>query len=395
MKNIYLDHAAATPLCDEAWNAMRTVYTSIHGNPSSIHRTGREARALVEYARGKVAGSLGATSEEITFTGSGTEANNLALFGTVLNRNGNNKGHILVSPIEHHSVLAAAHRLSGEGFDVEYLEVDATGRVSREGLYERLRDDTRLISIMYANNEIGTIEPIREIANMLERRFPAGKKPLFHTDACQAAGQLPLSPRELGVDLMTLNGSKLYGPKGVGMLYVRDGITLTPQLVGGFQEFGRRAGTENVALIVGFAEALAYAVNEQGIESKRLLALRDEFIEDVLMRLPSATLTGHKTERLPNNAHFLIPHIEGEALLLMLDSYGIAAATGSACSSESLSPSHVLRALHINTTRIHGSIRFSLGRGTTRRDLKETVRTLKECVHYLTSFSPLTSYEYR
>lgn len=387
MRTIYLDHAATTPLRREVVNAMYPYLIDTYGNPSSLHRVGREAYRALEATRAKVGDLLGVQPREITFTGSGTEANNLALLGVA--RAYATKGkHILVSQIEHPSVLSSAERLTEDGFDVEYVPVDAYGLVNPENLLARVRKDTALISVMYANNEIGTIQQITEIARLLTERF-GNERPFLHTDACQAVGQLPVSPHDLGVDLMTVNGSKMYGPKGTGMLYVRDGVRILPHTVGGHQESGKRAGTENIALIVGFAVALEYALRDEKVSAERLTLLRDYFIGAVRRELPQAVLNGHETERLPGNVHFSIPHIEGESLLLLLDTYGICASTGSACSSQSLVPSHVLRAIGQSDGIIHGSIRFTLGESTTREDLEYTVTALTTCVERLRAMSPL------
>lgn len=387
MRTIYLDHAATTPLRREVVNAMYPYLTDTYGNPSSLHHMGREAFRALEGARVQVANLLGVHSREIVFTGSGTEANNLALFG-VARANKSRGKHILVSQIEHPSILSAGEVLAGDGFDVEYLPVDSFGRVSVDDVLSRVRKDTTLISVMYANNEIGTVEPITEIAEMLRER-PESERPLLHTDACQAVGQLPIPPVPLGVDLMTLNGSKMYGPKGVGMLYVRDGVQIAPHVVGGHQEFGKRAGTENLALIVGFAEALKHTLENREASATRLTELRDYFLTLVEKNLPETVVNGHPTDRLPNNIHLSIPRIEGESLLLLLDMYGICASTGSACSSQSLAPSHVLRAIGQSDEIIHGSIRFTLGESTTREDLEYTAEALRVCAERLTKISPL------
>lgn len=388
MRTIYLDHASTTPLKREVLEAMLPFLEGTYGNPSSLHQVGREAFYVLERTRSQVANLLGVQPREIVFTGSGTEANNLALFG-VARANKSRGKHILVSQIEHSSILSAGELLAGDGFDVEYLPVDSFGRVHVEEVLSRVRKDTVLVSVMYANNEIGTIEPIDELSKSLKERFGEHKRPLLHTDACQATGQLPISPSLLGVDLMTLNGSKMYGPKGIGMLYVRDGVKILPHVVGGHQEFGKRAGTENLALIVGFATALEHAVKGERASVVHLTALRDHFIALVQEAIPEAILNGHPTDRLPNNVHLSIPRIEGESLLLLLDTYGICASTGSACSSHNLAPSHVLRAIGQSDEIIHGSIRFTLGESTTEGDLKFTAGALKACAEKLVAISPL------
>ncbi len=387
--SIYLDHAAATPLRQEVRDVMLPFLGATYGNPSSIHHKGREAHGAILRAREDVATALRAHPHEIIFTGSGTEANNLALFG-VLRSQHDNKKHILVSRIEHKSVLAPADALTREGYDVEYVPVPADGRVRVDDVVARVRKDTALISIMYANNEIGTVEPIGEIAEALKKTFTiSGTRPLFHTDACQAPGQLPVDVTDLGVDLMTLNGSKMYGPKGTGLLYVRSGVTLLPHILGGEQENGTRGGTENVAGIVGLAKALTLAVAEREDTTKKLTILREKLIAGVMRAIPNAVLNGHRAERLANNVHLSFPHIEGESLVLLLDAMGICAGTGSACSAHDLTPSHVLRAIGQNHELIHGSIRLSLGRETTEADVTKTITALEACVARLTALSPL------
>lgn len=387
MKTIYLDHSAGTSIRDEVFSAMLPYLKDTYGNPSSIHHKGREAFDALERARTDTAHAIGAHPDEIIFTGSGTEANNLALHG-IMDSNRQTKPHILVSQIEHDSVLLLAKQLQEDGVDVEYIPVDIQGKIVIADVISRVRKETALVSIMYANNEIGTVEPIRELANALRENF-GEDRPLLHTDACQAPGQLPLDVTTLGADLMTLNGGKMYGPKGVGMLYVRSGITLAPQIVGGGQEHGRRAGTENIAGIIGFARALTLAVEEQARTAVRLTSLRDEFIHSIQREGLGAVLNGHETERLPGNVHFSFPAIEGEALVLLLDAYGICASTGSACNAQDLLPSHVLRAIGQNNDIIHGSIRFTLGKDTTKEDLTYTIETLKICVKKLQALSPI------
>lgn len=388
MKTIYLDHAATTPLKKEVLTTMLPHLKDTYGNPSSLHHLGRHAQDVLKAARARVATVLAVTPQEIIFTGSGTEANNLAIIGTAHALRAQGK-HILLSCIEHPSVLGAGEMLRDEGFEIEYLPVDTFGHVDIADTLSRVRPDTILISLMYANNEIGTIQPLRRLADMLAKKTPGQQRPLLHTDACQATGQLPVSPFLLGVDLMTLNSSKIYGPKGVGMLYVRDALHLSPYIVGGNQEFGRRAGTENLAGIVGFTHALELATGSMPQERVRLEDLRNTFIAIVMKALPSAILNGHSTERLPNNVHFSFPYIEGESLVLLLDTYGICASTGSACSAHDLLPSHVLRAIGQSGELIHGSIRFTLGEGTTNEALTYTAEVLKVCVERLQEISPL------
>lgn len=387
VKTIYLDNAATTPVRDEVISAMLPYLHEAYGNPSSIHHKGREAKGALESAREEVARAIGARASEIVFTSGGTEANNLALRGVAKNER-HRKLHILVSAIEHVSVLTTAETLKAEGFEVEYIPVDTNGVVSVDAILSLARTDTALISVMYANNEIGTIEPIAEIARALKDRF-GENRPLLHTDACQAVGQLPVSPTELGVDLMTINSGKIYGPKGVGLLYVREGVQLAPQITGGEQEHHTRAGTENVAGIVGFAKALSLALVEEHGTKERLTSLRDDFISSIRMEGLGAVLNGHETNRLPNNIHFSFPYIEGESLVLLLDMHGICASTGSACNAHDLLPSHVLRAIQQSDDLMHGSIRFSLGMHTTKEELEFTVSTLTACASRLKALSPL------
>ncbi|MDE2079391.1 MAG: cysteine desulfurase [Patescibacteria group bacterium] len=389
-KRIYLDHAAAAPLDERVQRAMLPYLDAAYGNPSSLHESGRRAAAALMNARERVAAVLGAKPEEIIFTGSGTESDNLAILGAARAARSVGK-HVMVSAIEHKAVLESAHALAAEGFDVETISVDRDGLVDVDYVLERIRPDTTLISVMYANNEIGTVEPTAELAAALARTRGGNRFPLLHTDACQAAGYLPLNVDELGIDFMTLNGSKIYGPRGVGILYARSGTTLTPVVHGGEQERGLRSGTENLAAIVGFAEALEIAERERVEESARLTKLRDELIQRFLRDIPNATLNGHAEKRLPNSISITVPLIEGESMLLMLDALGIEASTGSACSSSDLTPSHVLLATGIDPDSAHGSLRFTLGRETTREDIDRVARTLPGIVEKLMRITALTA----
>ncbi len=383
---IYLDHAAAAPLDAKVLKAMLPHLESNYGNASSIHHVGRKAFDTLSEARHSIATILNVADREIIFTGSGTESDNLAILG-LARANRNRGNHVIVSSIEHKAVLEAAAVLKNEGFAITYLPVDEYGMVQLTTLRSALTDQTILVSIMYANNEIGTIQPISEIAALLRDRYDHDKKPIFHTDACQAAGALPLTPKTLGVDAMTLNSAKIYGPKGIGLLYLQSGIAIQPLLVGGGQEEGRRAGTENVALAVGFAKALEIAFNRHDTESCQLAALRDHFLTQLQKAIPSLLLNGHPINRLPNNVHLCIPHVEGESMLLLLDAAGICAATGSACNASDLEPSHVLTAIGRDESIIHGSLRFTLGRGTTKTELDTTVTVLATIVERLHSIS--------
>ncbi|MCF7815839.1 MAG: cysteine desulfurase [Candidatus Pacebacteria bacterium] len=387
-KTIYLDHAAATPVRREVIDVMLPYFQTIYGNPSSIHHEGRRALDTLTNVREQVAGVLNVIPSEIIFTSSGTEANNLAIFGIAEAYSFQGK-HILISSIEHPSVLSAGEQLAENGFDVEYIPVDTFGRIDVLDTISRVRDDTILISVMLANNEIGTVQPISSLSQKLRESFQEKNRPLLHTDACQATGQLNVSPHDLGVDLMTLNSSKIYGPKGVGMLYLRSGTSLTPLIVGGVQELGKRAGTENLPALVGFAQALSLAIKEREGTSLSFTKLRDGFIKALQKEIPDVHINGHLTERLPNNIHISLPYIEGESLVLLLDTYGICASTGSACSSHSLSPSHVLRAIGQPNEIIHGSLRFSIGNKTTADDLTHTTHSLAVCADRLRKISPL------
>lgn len=393
---VYLDYAATTPMDPRVLDFMLPYFSSRFGNASSMYGSGRRAARAIADAKAVVARVLSCNSEEIIFTGSGTESDNFALLGVARANRAHGK-HIIISAIEHKAVLEPAKQLEHEGFEVSVAPVLKSGLLDLVAFERLLRDDTLLVSVMYANNEIGTVEPIAEIAALIkEHRMPARglaakQFPLLHTDACQAAGFLSLNVRELGVDLMTLNSSKIYGPKGVGLLYKKSGVRIEPLIVGGEQEGGLRAGTESVPLIVGCTEALRLAEKERKEESARLTEMRDYFIERLRTKIPEASLNGHPTIRLPNNAHLSFPHIEGESILLMLDRVGVEASTGSACSARDLRPSHVLLALGQDAELAHGSIRFSLGRYTTREELDYTLSVLPGIVRRLNSLSALTA----
>ncbi len=383
LKKIYLDHAATTPLDPQVLKAMLPYLKEKYGNPSSLYQKGIESKEAVNEARKKVAKVLGGHKEEIIFTGSGTESDNLALRGTTraYKKKGN---HIITSQIEHHAVLNTAKALEKEGYEVTYLKVDKEGLVSLEDLEKAIKKETILVSIMYANNEIGTIEPIAEIGKMTKE-----KGIIFHTDACQAAGALPLDVHRLKVDLLTLNGSKIYGPKGTGVLYIRRGVKIDPIITGGSQERNLRAGTENVAGIVGLAKALEIAETKRKIESKRLIKLRDYLIKGILTKIPRVILNGSQDKRLPNNINVSILDVEGESLILYLDKYGIQTSTGSACTSVNLEPSHVLLALGLPYEYAHGSLRLTLGKNTAKKDLDYVLKVLPQIVKKLREISPV------
>jgi cysteine desulfurase len=368
-RTIYLDHAATTALDPRVLDAMLPYLTTEYGNASSIYTLGRHAMQALDSAREHVADLLHCRPTEIAFTGCGSESDNLAIKGIAYaaQRKGN---HLITSSIEHHAVLHTCHYLERFGFKTTYLSVDEYGRVDPDDVGRAITDQTVLVSIMYANNEVGTIEPIAEIG-----RICRAKKIPFHVDAVQAGGALPIDVQELNVDLLSLSAHKFYGPKGQGILYVRQGMRILPQLQGGSQERGRRAGTENVAGIVGAATALRLAYEGMPQLTPRITALRDRLIAGVLT-IPGSRLTGHPSERLPNNASFCFQGVEGESILLNLDMLGIAASSGSACTSGSVEPSHVLVAMGLPPEWSHGSLRLTLGRENTEEDVETVISVL-------------------
>lgn len=388
-KRIYLDYAATTPTDPRVFEAMRPFFGEKFGNPSSIHSFGSEARSAVEAARGKVAKLIGAQPAEIVFTSGGTEADNFSLEGIAFANEAKGK-HIITSAIEHHAVGHCCEFLKKHGVEITCLPVDKSGVVNTEAVNRAVTDKTILVSIMQANNEIGTIEPIKEIASEIGvRSRELGKKIYFHTDAVQTAGHIPIDVNELGVDLLSISAHKLYGPKGVGALYVRKGTKIVPFLHGGAQEHNRRASTENVPGIVGFGVAAEIALAEMAEESKRLIKLRDKLIKRILQSVPESCLNGHPTERLPNNVNVSIKYVEGESMLLNLDQTGIAASSGSACTSGSLNPSPVLLAIGLPHELAHGSLRFTLGRQTTEVEIDYVLELLPGIVSKLRAMSPL------
>ena len=384
-KEIYLDHAATTYVRKEALDAMLPCMTDIYGNPSSLHAFGQKARKALDAARADIAAALHARPEEIFITSGGTESDNWALRGVAAARGGKGR-HIITSKIEHPAVLHTAQALEKAGFAVTYLDVDADGVVSLEQLKSALTAETILVSIMAANNEIGTIQPIEQIGRIVKENSTAA----LHVDAVQAVGAIEVNlERWKDVDLLSISGHKFYGPKGVGALFVRKGTRIHPSVTGGSQEKGRRAGTENVPGAVGMAKALELAVAEMPGEAERLIALRDHLIERVLAETDGVRLNGHRTQRLPNNANFSFDYIEGESLLMRMNALGVAASTGSACSSASLEPSHVLLAIGLKHETAHGSFRITMGKTTTREDIDYTVEALKGVVKSLREMSPL------
>lgn len=393
--NIYLDHAATTPTDPEVVRAMAPYWSEHYGNPSSLYRLGQKAKQAISQARQIVADTLHCQVEEIFFTGGGTESINLALKGTIAaRRDPKYVPHIISSTIEHHAVLHSLDRLRKQGCEISLLPVDDQGLVSLTDLKKAIKDNTILVSIMLANNEIGTIEPIQEFGAYLsqlnaEREKNALPKIYFHSDACQATGALDLDVTKLHVDLLTINGSKIYGPKGIGVLFIKRGSNLQAFIDGGGQENNMRSGTENVPGIVGLGKALELVNKNRQTENARLIELRDWLINELLTKIPKTRLNGHAQKRLPNNVNISILDVEGEAMLLYLDEIGIQASTGSACDSSTLEPSHVIRALGCPYEAAHGSMRFTLGKQTTKEDLQYLADKLPEIVQYLRQASPV------
>ena len=385
MKGIYFDHAATTPTRPEVVAAMLPYYQEKWGNPSSLHSSGRESAAGMEAAREQVAALLGALPEEIVFTGSGTEADNQALVGTSVarERKGN---HIITSAIEHHAVLHTAEFLQNRGLAVTYLPVDSTGMVDPADVRAAITKSTILVSIMHANNEIGTVQPIEEIGAICKER-----EVLLHTDAVQTVGHLPINVREMNVDLLSLSAHKFYGPKGVGALFVRKGVRIAPLIHGGGHERGRRSSTENVPGIVGLGEAARLAAQDMQWEITHSAQLRDRLIEGVLAHVPDSMLTGHPTQRLPNNASICVRYVEGESMLLSLDFEGIFASSGSACTSGSLEASHVLLAIGLPHDVAHGSLRLTVGRGNTMEEVEHFLGGFPGIVERLRAMSPISA----
>ncbi len=383
MKQIYLDYAATTPTHPDVLTAMLPYFSEKFGNPSSIYALGQESKTAVEKARQSLAKLINCRPEEIVFTSGGTEANNFALNG-IAYANSNKGKHIITTKIEHHAIIEPCEFLEKHGFTTTYLSVDENGMVDPEEVRKAITDKTILVSIMLANNEVGTIEPIAEIAKITKE-----KGVYFHTDAVQAVGQIEIDVQKLGVDLLSLSSHKFYGPKGVGALYIRKGTRIQPFMRGGGQEKRRRASTENVPGIVGLGAAAALALPDIQNRINHLIPLQEKLIKGIQEKIPEVKLNGHPTKRLPKNVNFSIKYIEGESMLLNLDMLGVAASTGSACSSGSLEPSHVLLAMGLNHETSHGSIRFSLGRLTTEEDIDYVLKVFPEIVDKLRKMSPL------
>jgi cysteine desulfurase len=383
MKTIYLDNAATTHIRPEVLDEMLPYLKDNYGNPSSIYSLGKEGRKAVEKAREQVAKALHCKSSEIFFTGGGSESDNWAIKSTA-NANREKGMHIITSAIEHHAVLNACKFLEKNGYEISYIPVDSNGIVKIDELKEAIKKDTTLISIMYANNEIGTIQPIEEIGKIAKEH-----NIYFHTDAVQAVGNIPIDLNKLDVDLLSLSGHKIYGPKGVGVLYIKEGTKIASFIHGGGQEKGKRAGTENVAGIVGVGKAIELATNDIETHSKHMQELRDMTIENVLKNIPYSRLNGDKVKRLPGNVNISFEYIEGESILLLLDSKGICASSGSACTSGSLDPSHVLLAIGLPHEIAHGSLRLTFGMENTKDDVEYLLETLPPIIEKLRSMSPL------
>lgn len=387
-KIVYMDHAATTYAAPEVVEAMLPYFSEKFGNPSSVYGIGQENKAAVEEARAKVAAAINAEPNEIYFTAGGTESDNWALKGVAFANIRKGK-HIITTAVEHHAILHAAEWLQSQGFEVTYLPVDQYGMVSPADVEKAIRPDTILISVMYANNEVGTIQPIAEIGAIARAHGI-----YFHTDAVQAVGHVPIDVKAEHIDMLSLSGHKFYGPKGIGVLYIRRGVRIQNLLHGGAQESRHRAGTENVAGIVGLGAAIERSVAAMPEESARLTAMRDHMIRE-LLKIPASHLNGHPTQRLPNNVNITFEYIEGEGILLLLNMFGICASTGSACNSASLEPSHVLTAMGVPHEIAHGSVRLTLGERNTEEDVSYVLEKLPEVVGKLRSMSPLTPEELR
>lgn len=386
MKQIYLDNSATTPVDERVLEVMLPYLKERYGNPSSVHFSGREAKAAIEKAREQVAKFINADPAEIYFTSGGTESDNIALKGTAFLKK-DKKNHIIVSSIEHHAILESAHYLEKEGFKVDYLGVDKDGFVSADELKDKITDKTSIVSIMQANNEVGTIQDIPTLSAITKE---AGA--VFHTDSVQAAGKIKIDVEELGADMLSISGHKVYGPKGIGIIYIRQGVRIAPLFHGGHHEKKRRAGTENVPGIVGIGAALELAESLREPEHKRLDELADLLIDGVMAAVPNVYMNGpRKNKRVSSTVNLSFEYIEGESIILSLDMKGIGVASGSACTSGSLSASHVLTAMSVPVELAQGSIRFSMGRFTTKEDIEYTISVLPEIVEKLRSMSPLYS----
>lgn len=380
---IYFDNAATTPVREEVFEAILPYFKEYYGNASSIYGIAKESKKALEQARAQVAAAIGAKPEEIYFTAGGSESDNLALRG-VAEAYAAKGNHIITTKIEHHAILHTAEYLEKHGAEVTYLGVDEFGRISLEELEKAIRPETVLISVMFANNEIGTIQPIAEIGKIAKKHGI-----LFHTDAVQAVGHVPIDVEAMDIDLLSMSGHKLGAPKGIGAIYIRRGTKVTPLIFGGAQEKKQRAGTENIPGIVGLGKAAELAVSEMEEMTKKLTALRDKLIHGILETIPHSRLNGHPTERLPGNCNISFSYIEGESLLLLLDALGIAASSGSACTSGSLDPSHVLMAIGLPHETAHGSLRLTLDRQNTEEEIDFILEKLPDIVQKLRDMSPV------
>jgi len=383
VKRVYLDYAATTPPDPRVIEAMSSAFSEVWWNPSSIHACGQEARSAVEEARSKVAALIGTQSNEVFFTSGGTEADNWALKG-IAHANRARGNHIITCTIEHHAILESCKFLEELGYSVTCVPVDRLGMVNPEDIRKAITPKTVLVSIMHANNEVGTIQPIAEIAGMAHA---AGA--YFHTDAVQAVGHIPVDVNKMGVDMLSMSAHKLYGPKGIGALYIRSGTKISPIIHGGGQERQGRSGTENVPGIIGFGKAAELAQAEMEEEARRLIVLRDRLIKGILGTIDHTRLNGHATSRLPNNVNISFEFVEGEAVCLNIDLAGICSSTGSACSSESMEASHVLLAMGLSPELARGSLRLSLGRWSTEADVNQVLQTLPPVLSRLRAISPL------
>lgn len=390
---VYADNAATTSVHPRVLAEMLPYLGEFYGNPSSLYSKGQQVFTLLEGARARIAAILGCEAREIYFTGCGSEGDNWAIKGAVdayLQKNKVSTCHVITTKIEHHAVLNTCKALEKKGIAVTYLDVDHDGKVDPDDVIKNLRDDTCIVAVMYANNEIGTIEPIAEIGEKIKEYNEKNKKKvLFFTDAVQAVGHIPVDIKTLHADMLSLSGHKFRAPKGIGALYIKSGVVIKSLIDGGGQERGKRGGTENVASIMGLAKALEIASEEMKDDNARLAMLRDELIYRLTTEIPEAQLTGHPTKRLPGTASFVFKYIEGESLLLLLDAEGICASTGSACSSKSLEPSHVLLAIGLPHEIAHGSLRLTLSHETTKEDIDYIVEKVKYVVQTLRNFSPI------
>jgi cysteine desulfurase len=384
MKTVYFDNNATTKVAEEVLEEIKPLFCDLYGNPSSMHTFGGQIGRSIRQAREQVANLLGCDPSEIVFTGCGTESDNAAINGALTAAP--NKRTVITTRVEHPAVLAVCRDLENHGYTVIELSVDKLGRLDLAELEEKLDDDTALVTVMYANNETGVVFPIEDIAELVK-----SKGSVFHTDAVQAVGKIPLNLSKSNIDLLSLSGHKLHAPKGVGVLYVRKGTRLSPFMLGGHQEAGRRAGTENVPGIVGLGKACELAAKNLETENSKVKSLRDKLERAIMDKCPDCRLNGDPDNRLPNTSNISFEYIEGEAILLMLDKYGICASSGSACTSGSLEPSHVLRAMGVPFTAAHGSIRFSLSRYNTEEEVDYTIEKLPPIINQLRELSPFVT----